>query len=146
MSLLNRLSATISRSAVCTASVRDLAPRIRAASSASCVSSRIEVIVTAKTRLPGTLYIQDIGCVYTAVQWRNRLELFWIKTGSGLWQHHIAQIIAQLVPRIQRRQSEVLLDEPQDGDIIHLNMRDKSLFGKRRDDQHGDTRSEALVV
>jgi len=41
--LLKRFSATISFSATCTASVRELTPRIFAASSARCVSNRIDV-------------------------------------------------------------------------------------------------------
>jgi hypothetical protein len=36
---------------------------------------------------------------------------------------HVSQVIPQLVPRVKWRQAEGSLDEPQNGNIIHLHVR-----------------------
>src|ERR1700758_2496783 len=63
MRSLKRLSATISRRATCTASVRGFAPSTFTASSARSVSSRIEVMLTA-IQFPYEQYIHLITFVY----------------------------------------------------------------------------------
>src|SRR6476660_2313751 len=68
ISFLKLRSATISRRAICTASVRDLAPRTLAASSTSRVLIRIDVLVPAIRFTPIFLYTLAWvhACIYAA--------------------------------------------------------------------------------